>query len=259
MRRAKASRWPGVMRRYSARVSGLSMTLIVAGGLGILSGTGPSGPRIFGSVAMRGFVRRFVWLIATTAAWPVPAADRPNILWIVVDDMSADFGCYGSTAALTPHVDRLAAEGTRFTRAFVTAPVCSPCRSALITGMYQTTIGAHHHRSGRGTVKIELPVGVRPVPAIFREAGWYTCIGDGLAVEPQHGRLHLQLAPELVEAEVRVPLRELAHGVHQRVLHPLHFLQVLGKQILPGREFFRRLREGQDLGGGGRVVQLLQA
>jgi hypothetical protein len=71
---------------------------------------------------MRGFVRLFVWLIATTAAWPVPAADRPNILWIVVDDMSADFGCYGSTSVPTPHVDRLAAEGTRFTRVFVTAP-----------------------------------------------------------------------------------------------------------------------------------------
>ena len=109
-----------------------------------------------------------------------PAADRPNILWIVVDDMSADFGCYGSSAVPTPHVDRLAAEGTRFAHAFVTAPVCSPCRSAMITGMYQTTIGAHHHRSGRGEEKIRLPAGVRPVPAIFHEAGWYTCIGDGL-------------------------------------------------------------------------------
>jgi arylsulfatase A-like enzyme len=116
---------------------------------------------------------------------------RPNILWIVVDDMSADFGCYGSTAVPTPHVDRLATEGTRFSHAFVTAPVCSPCRSALITGMYQTTIGAHHHRSGRGTVKIELPAGVRPVPAIFQQAGWYTCIGAGLSgAEAKRGRPH---------------------------------------------------------------------
>ena len=77
-------------------------------------------------------------------------------------------------------MDRLAREGTRFTHAFVTAPVCSPCRSALITGMYQTTIGAHHHRSGRGSEKIHLPDGVTPVPALFQKAGYYTCIGSGL-------------------------------------------------------------------------------
>jgi len=106
---------------------------------------------------VRAIVRVVVWLAAVAAACPAAAADRPNIVWIVVDDMSADFGCYGSSAAPTPSVDRLAAEGTRFAHAFVTAPVCSPCRSAMITGMYQTTIGAHHHRSGRGTEKIRLP------------------------------------------------------------------------------------------------------
>jgi arylsulfatase A-like enzyme len=102
---------------------------------------------------------------------------RPNIVWIVVDDMSANFSCYGETAVETPHVDRLARDGTRFSHAFVTAPVCSPCRSALITGCYQTTIGAHHHRSGRGVEKIHLPNGVEPIPALFRRAGYYTCIG----------------------------------------------------------------------------------
>ncbi|MBI1349331.1 sulfatase-like hydrolase/transferase [bacterium] len=105
---------------------------------------------------------------------------RPNILWIIVDDMSANFSCYGETVIETPYVDRLAREGTRFTKAFVTAPVCSPCRSALITGMYQTSIGAHQHRSGRGTLKITLPDDVRPIPELFQAAGYYTCIGDGL-------------------------------------------------------------------------------
>src|SRR5688572_30742242 len=71
------------------------------------------------------------------------AAERPNILWFIVDDMSANFSCYGEKTIATPHVDRLAREGTMFSRAFITAPVCSPCRSALITGMYQTSIGAH--------------------------------------------------------------------------------------------------------------------
>lgn len=103
-------------------------------------------------------------------------AERPNILWIVVDDMSAEFSCYGETLIETPNVDALAARGTKFTNAFVTAPVCSTCRSAFITGMYQTSIGAHHHRSGRGQMKITLPETVRPIPEIFQEAGYYTSI-----------------------------------------------------------------------------------
>jgi arylsulfatase A-like enzyme len=125
------------------------------------------------------------WLIAGAglllAAGPAQPAERPNIVWIVVDDMSANFGCYGEKLIETPNVDRLAREGTLFRNAFVTAPVCSPCRSALITGMYQTSIGAHQHRSGRGTEKIHLPAGVVPVPALFQKAGYYTCIGGPLA------------------------------------------------------------------------------
>src|SRR5262245_63617383 len=88
---------------------------------------------------------------------------RPNVVWFIVDDMSANFSCYGEKTISTPNVDRLAREGTRFSHAFTTAPVCSPCRSAFITGMYQTTIGSHHHRSGRGTERIVLPAGVEPV------------------------------------------------------------------------------------------------
>ena len=102
------------------------------------------------------------------------------MLWFVVDDMSASFSCYGEKSVSTPHVDRLAREGTLFRRAYVTAPVCSPCRSALITGMYQTTIGAHHHRSGRGELKIRLPADVTPVPKLFQQGGYYTCVGSGL-------------------------------------------------------------------------------
>jgi len=124
---------------------------------------------------------------------PLLAADnaakvRPNIVWFVVDDMSANFSCYGEKLIETPNVDRLAKEGTRFTRAFVTAPVCSPCRSALITGMYQTTIGSHHHRSGRGVEKIHLPTGVTPIPVLLQQAGYFTCIGSGLQGETRDGQ-----------------------------------------------------------------------
>src|SRR5688500_3622642 len=123
---------------------------------------------------------RLAALLLLFLAPQAPAAEpakRPNIVWIVVDDMSANFSCYGEKLIKTPHVDKLAAEGTRFSKAFVTAPVCSPCRSALITGCYQTTIGAHHHRSGRGELKITLPGDVVPVPVLFKKAGYYTCIG----------------------------------------------------------------------------------
>lgn len=97
---------------------------------------------------------------------------RPNILWIVVEDMSANFGCYGEKAIKTPYVDQLAKDGVKFTNAIVTCPVCSPCRSALVTGMYQTSIGAHQHRSGRGKLKIQLPKQVELIPAIFKKAGY---------------------------------------------------------------------------------------
>ena len=120
------------------------------------------------------------FLTLLNAVGGIALADRPNILWIVVDDMSANFSCYGEAAIETPHVDRLAREGLRFTRAYATSPVCSTFRSAMITGMYQTSIGAHHHRSGRGKHRIVLPEGVRPVPALFQDAGYYTCIGSGL-------------------------------------------------------------------------------
>ena len=110
---------------------------------------------------------------STTAA---NGNEQPNILWIIVDDMSAHFSSYGEELIETPHVDALAKRGVQFNNAYVTAPVCSTCRSAFITGMYQTTIGAHHHRSGRGTEKIHLPEGIRPIPEMFQEKGYYTTI-----------------------------------------------------------------------------------
>ncbi|MHC4865949.1 MAG: sulfatase-like hydrolase/transferase [Planctomycetota bacterium] len=101
----------------------------------------------------------------------------PNILWIVVEDMSPHWSCYGETTIQTPNIDRLAAQGARFTNAFVTSPVCSPSRSAMITGMYQTTIGAHHHRSSYPGSKIHLPEHIKLVPEYFKGRGYYTVNG----------------------------------------------------------------------------------
>ncbi|MEM9587430.1 MAG: sulfatase, partial [Planctomycetota bacterium] len=133
-------------------------------------------------VSLRLTVKSLVALIVLSSlgSHSSARADRPNILWFVVDDMSADFSCYGQDLIATPNVDSLARRGIRFTRAYATSPVCSTFRSALITGMYQTTIGAHHHRSGRGKHRIQLPQGVRPIPKLFQEAGYWTCNGSGL-------------------------------------------------------------------------------
>ena len=119
-----------------------------------------------------------VMLPESHAANPSSPPGKPNILWIVMDDVGAELPCYGEKKIQTPNIDRLVREGTKFDRAFLTTSVCSPSRSAMITGMYQTTIGAHHHRSGRGAEKIHLPAGVEPVPALLQRAGYHTSNGD---------------------------------------------------------------------------------
>jgi N-sulfoglucosamine sulfohydrolase len=75
------------------------------------------------------------------------AADRPNIVWIVGEDMGPELASYGDAQAITPNMDRLAREGTRFTKAFTHCAVCAPSRSGLITGRYPISIGTQHMRS----------------------------------------------------------------------------------------------------------------
>jgi N-sulfoglucosamine sulfohydrolase len=101
------------------------------------------------------------------------AAERPNILWLIAEDFSPDLGCYGATEVSTPILDRLAEQGVRYTRFFTTAPVCSASRSAFMTGMYQTTIGAHNHRSHRDD-GYRLPDGARVLTDWMRDAGYFT-------------------------------------------------------------------------------------
>lgn len=106
---------------------------------------------------------------------------RPNIVWISNEDMSPHLGAYGDGYARTPVLDRFAKESLRFTRAFTTAPVCAPSRAAIITGMYQTSIGAQHMRTTEDRVP-ELPgpylavppFYVKAFPEYLRAAGYYT-------------------------------------------------------------------------------------
>lgn len=110
-------------------------------------------------------------LLATPAL-----AQRPNIVWISVEDMSPHLGVYGDPVAQTPNLDRLAAEGVRFTRAFAVAAVCAPSRSAIITGMYPTSIGTHHHRTSTppNSYSAVPPPHVKAFTESLRAAGYYT-------------------------------------------------------------------------------------
>lgn len=98
---------------------------------------------------------------------------RPNILWITIEDWSADLSCYGTPGVHTPHVDQLAAEGIRYENAFTTSPVCSTSRSAMMTGFHQNYIGANQHREHD---KKPLPYGIKPIPHLLQEAGYFTAL-----------------------------------------------------------------------------------
>ena len=98
----------------------------------------------------------------------VAMSKQPNIVWISCEDISPHLGCYGDPHAITPNLDKLAQEGTRYTNAFTTAGVCAPCRSAIITGMYQNSIGTHHMRCNA-----TIPTWLEPFPVLLREAGYY--------------------------------------------------------------------------------------
>ncbi len=115
---------------------------------------------------------------ATGALNRAHAADeRPNILWISTEDIGPQLGCYGDPHAHTPTLDQLAAEGVRYTNAFTTAGVCAPNRSSIITGVFATTLGTQHMRSGGEGVAVShkpaLPEPYRCFTELLREAGYY--------------------------------------------------------------------------------------
>lgn len=101
-------------------------------------------------------------------------ADRPNILWITSEDNSISWvGCYGSKNAKTPNIDRLAAEGFRYTHCFDNAAVCAPTRSTWITGHYAISIGTQPMRS-----RYEIPHDKIPYyPDQLKKAGYF--VGNG--------------------------------------------------------------------------------
>ena len=93
---------------------------------------------------------------------------HPNILWITSEDNGPQLGCYGDEYAKTPNIDALAQRSLRYHRCWSNAPVCAPARTTIISGMYATSLGGHHMRSG-----VRLPATFATYPDILRKAGYY--------------------------------------------------------------------------------------
>ena len=98
------------------------------------------------------------------------AGSRPNFLWLIAEDLGPHLGCFGTKEVSTPNLDRLAADGVLYVRCF-NGHVCSPSRSAFMTGMYATAIGANNHRTED---KKPLPTGVRLLTDWMHDAGYFT-------------------------------------------------------------------------------------
>lgn len=146
--------------------------------------------------------RTFLTGIALTAAIRRLGAPQPlkrrSVLLIVADDQGLDAGCYGNTAVRTPNIDRLAAEGVRFTHGFAAVSSCSPSRSVMYTGLYNHTSGQYglaHDIHNQHTLDW-----VEPVPKLLRAAGY----GTGII-----GKMHVKPEP-LYGFEEQIEVREFA-------------------------------------------------
>ncbi|PWE00309.1 sulfatase family protein [Marinilabilia rubra] len=98
---------------------------------------------------------------------------KPNILWIVCDDLGTDLGCYGTPLIQTPILDEFAGQSIRFENCHTVTAVCSSSRSSMVTGMYPVSINCHQHRT-RPESMLPLPDSVKVITEYFEEAGYFT-------------------------------------------------------------------------------------
>jgi len=113
---------------------------------------------------------------------PGPGARKPNIIFVMLDDAGiGDFGCYGSKAVRTPVMDRMAAEGMRFTQAYTGSPICGPCRCILMTGMHAGHATRRNNRAGDNPPSEGKDKGLVPlraedytVASLLKSAGYVT-------------------------------------------------------------------------------------
>lgn len=155
-----------------------------------------------------------VLMSATSLQAADPAAPKPlNIVLITADDLGMQLNCYGDHTIATPNLDRLAAEGCRFTNGYVAQPSCSPSRSTILTGLYP-------HQNGQiGLANKNYPyhmnAGVETLPAMLKKAGYRTGIIGKLHVNPADAfpfdYAHLEVVPTRTVRNVAVQAEEFVH------------------------------------------------
>jgi arylsulfatase A-like enzyme len=126
--------------------------------------------KIFKNGILKNIMWIFLFFTLLAGGCAEKAPPKPNILWITIEDTSPQFlGCYGNSDASTPVIDKLADQGVRFTNAFSTGTVCSPSRTAIITGVKVYEAGTGNHRS-----KYPVPDYIKGFPHYLQKAGYYT-------------------------------------------------------------------------------------
>ena len=97
------------------------------------------------------------------------SSDRPNVLFLICDDLNCDIGCYGHPLVKTPNIDRLASRGVRFDRAYCQYPLCGPSRASFMTGLYPDQTNIH-----RNSIHLrETLPDVQTLSQLFRRNGYY--------------------------------------------------------------------------------------
>lgn len=117
-------------------------------------------------LAMKKVVAVLLLLVCLSAA----GQKKPNVIFIMVDDLRTDLACYGNRQVQSPHIDKLAAQGLRFTKAYVQQAVCGPSRASIMTGQYPDKLGI---------LTIETPLrrnhpAIPTLPQLFKEKGYKT-------------------------------------------------------------------------------------
>lgn len=130
------------------------------------------------------FIALMLLVAAIAGNAPASAADKPNIIFILADDMGyGELGCYGNKQIKTPNIDKLAAEGMRFTQMYAGGTVCSPSRATLMTGLH----------NGHGWIRANGPENLRPqdiiIPEVLKKAGYTNGIVGkwGIGIEGSTG------------------------------------------------------------------------